>query len=69
MILSKYSHRASLTNSLYSVLRVIPVGLTTPYTIVKGFFYTCQEISQQFSSLLTSGAVALLYITSITIIL
>jgi hypothetical protein len=69
MILAEYSHRESLANSRYSVLRVMSVALTTPYTIVKGFFWTCQEISQQFPFLLTCGAIALLFITAITIIL
>jgi len=69
MILSEYSHRENLTNSRYSVLRVMSVVLTTPYAIVKDFFWTCQEISQQFSFLLTCEAIALLFITSITIIL
>jgi hypothetical protein len=53
MRLSEYSNRANLTTSRYSVVRVMFVTLTTLYTIVKGFFWTCQEFFQQFPFLLT----------------
>jgi hypothetical protein len=61
MNLSEQSHRESLTNRRYSMLRVMLVVITASYTTVKGFCSACQEISQQFPFLPTRGAIASLF--------